>query len=73
MSYESTAITPANLRFCVACPRKVGDEIHFLIECQSFFSIIREKLFAESEKIISHFTSLTSINKFLSIQIVWIY
>ena len=59
-------ITPANLRFCVACPGKVGDEIHFLIECQSL-SIIREKLFAESEKFIPHFTSLTSKNKFPSI------
>ena len=25
--------TPANQRFCAACPGKVGDEYHFLTEC----------------------------------------
>ena len=28
-------LTPANQRFCAACPGKVGDEIHFLTECVS--------------------------------------
>ena len=36
----------------------VGDEIYFLIKCQSL-SIIREKLFAEGKKNIPHFISLT--------------
>ena len=28
-------LTPANQRFCAACPGKVGDEYHFLTECVS--------------------------------------
>ena len=59
-------LTPANQRFCAACPGKVGDEYHFLTECVSH-SENRNILFDEITRYIPNFLTQANKEKFISI------
>ena len=59
-------LTPANQRFCAACPGKVGDEYHFLTECVSH-SENRNILFDEIKRDIPNFLTQANKEKFISI------
>ena len=59
-------LTPANQRFCAACPGKVGDEYHFLTECVSH-SENRNILFHKITKEIPNFLFQSNKEKFISI------
>ena len=59
-------LTPANQRFCAACPGKVGDEYHFLTECVSH-SENRDILFDEITRDIPNFLTQANKEKIISI------
>ena len=61
-------LTPANQRFCAACPEKVGDKILFLTECVSH-SENRSILFDEITKEIPNFLTQSNKEKVVSILI----
>ena len=59
-------LTPANQRFCAACPGKVGYEYHFFTECVSH-SENRNILFDEITKEMPNFLIQSNKEKIISI------